>query len=383
MTICIALAWHCNALQDYISAKYRASRGCVMMAHTHCVYHYSSNIFISQFRQKFCGWNIFSDIHNITSVKLGEVVFRWGTTNQNSIISVTEQRVMSAVLKACFWENDQKTELSWFSGWWLQLQSAEEEAAVLPWGQGHHECLLDWRGRWWDHCWQWRRRQSCRAELLSRHRGCRSCQAECSPLQHGQEGGGQREEGGRGGQRRLQGEDGARPQPDAGRPGHRCPDPGAGRRPQLGTGHRHLLPREVTIIFTAWENILSPLSPAAWWPGWACGWPSLWSWWAAWPPSACSASCSPPSWSTPSCTSSSPPGWGFPWPPCCWVNTCYWNPSLFLLTPSISSCYRSHTFPACELVAELHRDCGVRVGYKDASSVQEELFPPEEPRILE
>ena len=55
----------------------------------------------------------------------------------------------------------------------------------------------------------------------------------------------------------------------------------------------------------------------------------------------------------------------------------------FLLTPSISTCYRSHTFPACELVAELHRDCGLRVGYKDASPVQEELFPPEEPGILE
>ena len=27
--------------------------------------------------------------------------------------------------------------------WLLQLQSAEEDAAVLPCGQGHHECLLD------------------------------------------------------------------------------------------------------------------------------------------------------------------------------------------------------------------------------------------------
>ena len=85
-----------------------------MMAHTHCVHHDSGNIFISQSSQKFCGFiHIFRYSHRWSSA---EVVFRGGTRikKQNRIISVTEQRVMSAVLKASFWENDQKTELRRF-----------------------------------------------------------------------------------------------------------------------------------------------------------------------------------------------------------------------------------------------------------------------------
>ena len=48
----------------------------------------------------------------------------------------------------------------------LQLQSAEEDAAVLPCGQGHHECLLDWQGRRWDHSQLWWRCQNSSAEVF-------------------------------------------------------------------------------------------------------------------------------------------------------------------------------------------------------------------------